>query len=90
VEPAASEECAGELDQAFVVVGVLVVADEDRAARGEPGEGALDDPAAGGVGLLAPAVELLLADPADVGDVAGGGACGLPGRVVVGLVQQRC
>lgn len=89
MESAAPEQRAGELDETLVVLRLLVVADEDRAALGQPGECALDDPAPGGLGLLPPAVELLLADAADVGDVPGGRASGLPGRVVVGLVQAQ-
>ena len=84
MESAAPEERAGELDQAFVVVGVFVVADEDRAAFGEPGEGAFDDPASGVPGLLAPAIEFLFADVSDVADLV---ADGLPGRVVVAFVE---
>jgi hypothetical protein len=70
VQAPVPEERAGELDEGEVVGGVLVVADEDRAALREPGECALDDPAAGGVALLPRLVELLLADAADVGKVA--------------------
>jgi len=78
---------AGELDEPEVVDGLLVVADEDRAALGEPGERALNHPATGGMAFLARLVELLLPDPADVRDVARllGGATAA--RVVVALVE---
>jgi len=78
---------AGELDEPEVVEGLLVVADEDRSAFGEPGERALDHPATGGVALLPALVKLLLPDPADVRDVArllGGAAAA---GVVVALVE---
>jgi hypothetical protein len=77
------------LDEPAVVVGFLVVADQDRPAFLEPGECALDDPAAGGVRLLAGPVELLFADPSDVRDLAGGLGCRVAGRVVVGLVETE-
>ena len=89
MEAAVPEQSAGELNEAAVVHGLLVVADQDRPALLQPGEGALDDPAAGGVCLLACLVEFLLTDPADVRDVAAAlGRCP-PGRVVVGLVEAE-
>lgn len=66
VASAVPEQGAGELDESEVVGGVLVVADEDRPAFLEPGDGALHDPSARWTGLLARGVELLLADLADV------------------------
>ena len=86
---AVPEQGAGELDEAAVVGWLLVVADEECAALLKPGEGALDYPAAGGMSLLAPAVELLLADPADVRDVSGVRAGRLAGGVVIPLVQTE-
>ena len=77
------------MDEAAVVGGLLLVADEDGAALLQPGEGALDHPAAGWVALLAGRVELLLADAADVGDVAAGLGRGAAGWVVVGLVEAE-
>src|SRR5215212_9577187 len=47
VEPSEPEEGAGELEEAEVVRGLALPADEDAAPAVEPGEGALDDPAAG-------------------------------------------
>src|SRR4029450_2507087 len=65
------QQGAGELDQPTVVGGLLIVADKDRATLGQPGEGALDDPAAGGgaPGTLGGVV--LLSSTASVGRVAG-------------------
>src|SRR5215213_11652123 len=47
MEASEPEEGAGELEQAEVVLGLALPADEDAAPAVEPGEGALDDPAAG-------------------------------------------
>lgn len=77
------------MDEALVVVGLLVVADQDRAALLQPGDGALDDPTAGGMGLVAIGVELLFTDPPDVGHVPGVGADGVAGLVIVGLVEAE-
>src|SRR3990172_4777454 len=89
MEAPVPEQGAGELDEPEVVGWFLVVADEDGAALREPGEGALDDPAAGGAAVPAPLVELLLADAADVRCVAGLLGCTLAARVVVALVQAE-
>ena len=77
------------MDEAAVVVGFFVVADQDRPAFLQPGEGALDDPAAGGVGLLAGLVEFLFADPSDVREVAGRRSGRVSGWVVVALVEAE-
>lgn len=77
------------MDEAEVVLGFLVVADEERTTLLQPGDRALDDPAPSRMLLEARLVEPLLADPADVGEVARPVAGGFAGRVVVGLVEAE-
>jgi hypothetical protein len=68
METAKPEEGAGELEHAQEVSGVLVVADEQRAALGQPGQRPLHDPTPRREPLLAGRwVQLLLADAPDVG-----------------------
>ena len=70
VQPAVPEQGAVELDEAEGVDWLPVVADEDRPALLQPGEGALDDPAAGAEARLLPERLRLLAAAADVGGEA--------------------
>jgi hypothetical protein len=73
VQAAKPEECAGELQQPQEVRAVFVIADEQGAAFREPRQRPLDDPPPGRKPLFAGRrIELLLADAADVRDVAMG------------------
>ena len=84
------QQGVGELDEAEVVDGLLVVADQERSALLQPGERSLHDPAAGGVSLLTPPVEFLLADPADVRDVPAPAQAASPVGLSYPLSKQRC
>ncbi len=63
MQAAEPEQGAGELEQSSKIRGVFVVADEQRAALGQPRQRAFHHPAARGNALLARSqIELLLAD----------------------------
>ena len=66
MQPAVPEQGAGELDEPEVVLGLFVVADQDGPAFLEPGEGALDDPAAG---RMPPTLRATFTAMTKVGDV---------------------
>src|SRR5215207_1193413 len=87
---AVPQQDAGYLDEPQVVGGLLLIAHQDRSALREPAQRPLHHPPPRRVALLARGVvELLLADPADVRNVAAL-PHRLPGRsVVVALVQAQ-
>src|SRR5215216_7042043 len=68
---AVPQQDAGYLDEPQVVGGLLLIAHQDRSALREPAQRPLHHPPPRRVALLARGVvELLLADPADVRNVA--------------------
>ena len=81
------DEAAGEFEEAEVVRGLLLVADEQAATLGEPGQRPFDDPPA----CLVPrgAWRSLVVDRGDVRDVVAVDAGGPAGRVVVALVEAE-
>jgi hypothetical protein len=90
------DEAAGELEEAEVVLGLLLVADEEAAALGEPGQRPLDHPPPSLVPLGSR--RALVADGGDVWDVvpvdagvpADGVVVALVGAEVLGEVGLGC
>ncbi len=83
------EQADGQLHQAQVIRGLLVVPHQNRPAAVQPGARPLHDPAPRRAGLPLPGVELFLADLADVGHVAAGLGRGLPGGIAVAFIQTQ-
>src|SRR5712691_11710172 len=83
------EEGAGELEESQVVLRPFVIADQEGAAFREPSQRPFDDPTPRGMALFALLVQLLLANAPNVRGVAVCRNGGLPGRIVVALVQTQ-
>jgi hypothetical protein len=81
------EQGAGQFDVRQVVLWLLVPTGQQSTPPRQPGEGALDHPAAGRVRLLSGLVFLLLADAPDVFPVPALGY-GLAGRRVIAARVQ--
>ena len=89
MDSAEPQESTGELDQAEVIECVLVIANEDCTALGQPAQSALHNPAAWPVLVLPTRDGFFLTDFADVRGITVLG-CGLSARrVVVSLVQAQ-
>ena len=68
---------------------LLVVAHQYRPALGEPAQGAFHHPPSGGVGFLAPLVQLLLPNAPDMSTVLVGGNCPVACGIVIRFVQAQ-
>ena len=84
-----SQEVTGNLKASKEIQPILIISDKNGSALGKPGQCPLNHPAAGWVVFVTVFVQLLLANPADMGNVACRLCCGTACGVVTAFIEAE-